>query len=145
MVFHTYLYGYRVTEPDDDLYMFGIVVERQLVGYVQLALIDLTERRAAVGILIGEKEVWGHVIGSTALHILVDYAFTVQGLELVYAEVFGLNVRSHHLMERVGFQSEGILRQHEIHNGVRQEMHVFGMLKPKFYQQYETIFKLPDM
>jgi hypothetical protein len=46
-------------------------------------------------------------------------------------------------MERVGFQEEGILHQHEIHNGVRQDMHVFGMLKSEFYQKYETLFKLP--
>ncbi|HLX57809.1 MAG TPA: GNAT family protein [Ktedonobacteraceae bacterium] len=138
-------YERRITEPEDDMYMFGIVVEERLVGYVQLALIERTERRAAVGIVIGVKEVWGRGIGSTALRILLDFAFTVRGLERVYAEVYGFNTRSLQLMERVGFQREGIFRQHEIHNGVRQDMHVFGMLKPEFYQRYETIFKLPVM
>ena len=47
-------------------------------------------------------------------------------------------------MERVGFQKEGVLRQHEIHNGARQDMHFFGILKAEFYQKYETMFKLPD-
>jgi RimJ/RimL family protein N-acetyltransferase len=46
-------------------------------------------------------------------------------------------------MERVGFQLEGILRQHELHNGSRRDMHVFGMLKSEFYERYETLFKLP--
>jgi RimJ/RimL family protein N-acetyltransferase len=45
-------------------------------------------------------------------------------------------------MEHVGFQQEGLLRQHDIHNGVRQDTYIFGMLKPEFYQKYETIFTL---
>lgn len=135
-------YEQRITEPENDLVMLGIEFEGQLVGYVQLALIDKYERRAAVGIVVGEKSMWGRGIASTALRILLDYAFTVRSLDRVYAEVYGFNQRSLRLMERVGFQKEGILRQHEIHNGVRQDMHFFGMLKPEFYQQYETMFKL---
>ncbi len=137
-------YEQRITEPEKDLVMLGIEYEGQLVGYVQLALIDYDERRAAVGILVGEKNLWGHGIGKTALRILLDYAFTVSNLERVYTEVYGFNQRSLQLMERVGFQKEGILRQHEIHNGARQDMHFFGMLKAEFYQKYETMFKLPD-
>ena len=137
-------YEQRITEPEKDLVMLGIEYEGQLVGYVQLALIDDDERRAAVGILVGEKNMWGHGIGKTALRILLDYAFTVRNLERVYAEVYGFNQRSLRLMERVGFQKEGVLRQHEIHNGARQDMHFFGMLKAEFYQKYETMFKLPD-
>ena len=123
--------------------MFGIEVENRLVGYVQLAMIDYRERRAAAGILIGDKAVWGRGIARTALRILLDYAFTVRGLERVYAEVYSFNTRSLRLMERVGFQLEGILRQHEFHNGARQDMHVFGILKSEFYERYETLFKLP--
>ncbi len=137
-------YEQRISEPEKDLVMLGIEFEGQLVGYVQLALIDYDERRAAVGILVGEKNLWGHGIGKTALRILLDYAFTVRNLERIYAEVYGFNQRSLRLMERVGFQKEGVLRQHEIHNGARQDMHFFGMLKAEFYQKYETMFKLPD-
>lgn len=136
-------YEQRITEPEKDLVMLGIEFEGQLVGYVQLALIEDDERRAAAGVLVGEKSMWGRGIASTALRILLDYAFTVRNLERVYAEVYGFNQRSLRLMERVGFQKEGVLRQHEIHNGARQDMHVFGMLKSEFYQKYETLFKLP--
>ncbi len=136
-------YEQRITEPEKDLVMMGIEFEGQLVGYVQLALIEDDERRAAAGILVGEKRMWRRGIASTALRILLDYAFTVRNLERVYAEVYGFNQRSLRLMERVGFQKEGVFRQHEIHNGARQDMHVFGMLKAEFYQNYETLFKLP--
>lgn len=134
----------RITEPEDDRYTFGIQFEERLVGYVELVMIDHFERRAFISILIGEKQLWGRGIGSTALRILLDYAFTVQAMEKICAEVYGLNPHSQRLMERVGFQREGILRQHEFHNGSRQDMHFFGILKPEFYQRYQTIFSLPD-
>ena len=122
--------------------MLAVLFESAFVGYVQLALIDRHERRAAVGVVIGEKSVRRHGVASTALRILMDYAFTVQALERIYAEVYSFNVGSQQLMQHVGFQHEGVLRQHEFHNGARQDMHVFGMLKFEFYQKYETMFKL---
>ena len=75
-------YEQRITEPEKDLVMLGIEYEGQLVGYVQLALIDNDERRAAVGILVGKKNMWGRGIGKTALRILLDYAFTVKNLNV---------------------------------------------------------------
>ncbi|HLW02208.1 MAG TPA: GNAT family protein [Ktedonobacterales bacterium] len=125
-----------------DQLMFGIEFEQRLVGFIQLADIDQRMRRAEVGIVIGEKGLQGKGLGTTALRLLLDYAFTVKNLERVSAEVFSFNERSQKLMERVGFQREGLLRQHDIHNGKRQDVFHFGILKPEFYQQYETIFKL---
>lgn len=137
-------YEKRIAEPEKDLYVYGVETEGKLVGYVQLAMIDREEKRAAAGLVIGEKEVWGRGIGKTALCILLDYAFTPLNLERVYSEVYDFNKRSQRLMESVGFTHEGILRQHEIHNGKRQDMYVFGILKDEFYQIHETIFKLPS-
>lgn len=136
-------YEQRIANPERDLTMLAIQFEDRIVGFVQLAAIDTYEKRALVGLVIGEKKLWGQGIGSTALRLLLDYAFTVRGLERIAAEVYGFNQRSMRLMERVGFQKEGVLRQYEIHNGVRQDMHVYGMLKPEFYQRYSTIFQLP--
>ncbi len=132
----------HLAQTKEDQVMLGIEFEKRLVGFVQLVRIDHRMRRAGIGIGIGEKNIWGQGIGKTALRILLDYAFMVKGLERVYAEVFSFNQRSRRLMERVGFQQEGLLRQHDIHNGVRQDTYIFGMLKSEFYQKYETIFTL---
>lgn len=134
-------YEMRISDPNPDQKLFGIVFEERLVGYVQLARIDREEGIAAIGIVIGEKAFQGRGIGSTALRIVLDFAFKVTNLERVYAEVYGFNQRSQRLMEHVGFVKEGILRQHEVHNGERQDMHFYGILKSEFYQKYETIFK----
>ncbi len=134
----------RINEPKDDMKYFALDHEGQFVGVLQLAAIDHYEKRAVISIFIGPKELWGRGIGSTALRLLLDYAFTVEGLERVYCEVYGFNTRSQRLMVHVGFQQEGILRQHDLQNGVRQDLHVYGILKPEFYERYTTIFTLPE-
>lgn len=134
-------YGRRISDPNPNQKLFVIIYEGRLVGYIQLARIDKEAGMAAIGIVVGEKQLQGRGIGSMALRIMLDFAFKVVNLERVYAEVFGFNLRSQRMMERVGFVKEGILRQHEVHNGARQDMHFYGILKPEFYQKYETIFK----
>jgi RimJ/RimL family protein N-acetyltransferase len=134
----------RINEPKGEMKYFALDYESQFVGVLQLAEIDHFEKRAVISIFLGPKELWGRGIGSTALRLLLDYAFTVQGLERVYSEVYGFNTRSQRLMEHVGFQREGILRQHDLQNGKRQDLHVYGILKPEFYERYATIFTLPE-
>lgn len=138
------LWERRITEPAADMDWFGIAYEGKLAGYIQLARIDPVERRALVGIAVGAKPLWGKGIGGRALRLLCDYAFTVRNLDRVYAEVFTFNTRSIRLFEGVGFQREGTLRQHEYHNGVRQDVHIYGILREEFYARHPTIFKLPD-
>ncbi len=79
-------YEQRITDPEKDLEMLGIEFNGQLVGYVQLFFIDEYERRAEVGVLVGEKNLWGRGIASTALRIILDFAFTVKNLERVYSD-----------------------------------------------------------
>lgn len=134
----------RINEPKSEMKYFALDYESQFIGVLQLAEIDHFEKRAVISIFIGPKELWGRGIGSAALRLLLDYAFTVQGLERIYSEVYGFNTRSQRLMEHVGFQKEGILRQHDLQNGVRQDLHVYGILKPEFYERYPTIFTLPE-
>ena len=134
----------RINEPKDDMLHFALDYEGSFVGVLQLAKIDHYEKIAAISIVIGPKELRGRGIGSSALRLLLDYAFTVQGLARVYAEVYGFNTRSQRLMEHAGFQREGILRQHALQNGVRQDMYIYGILRPEFYERYATIFTLPE-
>jgi len=130
----------RIENPRDDVITLGIETGGRLVGTIQLAFIDREERRAAMGIVLGERDTWGTGVAERAVRILLDVAFTHQGLERVYAECYAWNTRAHGLFRKVGFAPEGILRRHEIHAGERQDMHVFGILKEEFRARYDSIF-----
>jgi RimJ/RimL family protein N-acetyltransferase len=133
----------NILTVDSDCLLFGIEHQGELVGRIELALIDRENRNAAIGFFLGELSSWGKGIATRAVRMVTDYAFMVQNLERVYAHVYGFNERSQRLMQRVGFTAEGILRRQELHNGQLQDMHVFGMLKDEFYARYDSLFALP--
>lgn len=66
----------------------------------------------------------GHALGRAAL----DYAFTTLNLHKVCAEALGFNERSRRFHERLGFQQEGILRDHYFDGSRYHAVHCFGLL-----------------
>lgn len=132
-----------IEEPDEKFILFAIEAAGDLVGRIELAEIDREHRRAVTGLFVGKREARGRGVGSTALRIMLDYAFTVENLEKICGHVFGFNARSQRLMTRVGFTLEGVLREHDVHNGARRDAHAYGILKREFYEKYDTIFAIP--
>jgi RimJ/RimL family protein N-acetyltransferase len=132
-----------IEEPPRDLLVFGIEASGQLVGRIDLALIDRQNQHAMLGLFLGDKGAWGRGIATAATRIMLDYAFTVENLARVYAHVYPFNARAQRLMERVGMQKEGVLRAHEVHHGARRDLVVFGILKEEFYPTYPTLFPIP--
>ncbi|MDJ0841409.1 MAG: GNAT family protein [Acidobacteriota bacterium] len=143
---HTYEVRFRafLDDPPEDMVVFAVEFGGDLVGRIELAEIEREHRRGSVGLYVGEKSLWGKGIGSTALRIMLDYAFHVENLDRVWALVYDFNLRSRRLMEKLGFTAEGVLRGHEIHNGVPRDMHAYGILKHEFQQQSPNLFAIPD-
>ncbi len=138
---HAKRWSERIMQPADDFIPMAVVAEDRLVGRVDLALIDRVQRRAALGIILGDPAARGRGIGGTAIRVMLDYAFTVEHLERVYAEVYAFNDRARRCFERVGFEPEGCLRGHELHHGARQDLCVYGVLKDEFYRKHPSIFR----
>ena len=132
-----------VTTPPEEHRFFGIDIDGRLIGRVDLASINLAHRQATLGYFLGAKDAWGKGYAKAAVLIALDYAFSVENLDRVFAHVFDFNTRSMGLLKRLGFTAEGILRQHELHNGARHDIHVFGLLKPEFYAAHTTLFTIP--
>ena len=130
--------------PPADLVVFAILFRGELAGRIELSEIDHEHRRACLGLIVGDKRKWGAGIGSSAVIIMLDYAFTVLNLERVYAHTYSFNERARRLMTSVGFVEEGLLRGHEQHNGAARDMYVHGMLAREFRERHETLFGLPD-
>jgi RimJ/RimL family protein N-acetyltransferase len=133
-----------VREPPEDLVLFGIEYDGRLVGYVELAEISRINRRAAIGFVVAERQVRRRGIGRTAVILMLDYAFALEDVDRVYAEVFSFNEPSLRLLEQVGFQREGRLRQHVVHQGRRQDVIMLGMLRDEFYARHGSVFPRPD-
>ncbi|GIW24115.1 GNAT family N-acetyltransferase [Meiothermus sp.] len=127
-----------LNNPPVDLVRKGIVVttpehpEGRLVGFVDLRDINPLEKRARLRIAIGEETHRGQGVGYRAGCQMLEHGFTELGLERITAEVHSSNTRMLSLLEKLGFVREGILRQHETRQGVREDVHLFGMLREEF-------------
>lgn len=133
-----------IRNPPGDLVLFAIIWKGVLVGRVELAKIDRSNLYGFVGIFIGEPSARKQGVATAAINILADYSFTVENLEKLYAHVYSFNKPAQRLMARLGFKLEGVLREHEIHHGARQDVHVYGLLKSDFREQTATMVPIPE-
>lgn len=117
--------------PSDDIVhlAIGLVGRVEPIGFLHLALIERAHRRCRLGIVIGEKDLWGHGYGHLAVVQAVDYAFDVLDLDRITAEVFADNPRSVRLLEGVGFVREGAMRESLHRDGQRVDELIFGLLR----------------
>jgi len=92
-----------------------VVVERgssRAVGTIGLSHIDHRDRRAEYGILVGEPDARGKGLAAEASRLLLDHAFRTLALHRVYLHVFPDNEPALRLYRAVGFEPEGVLRDH---------------------------------
>lgn len=90
---------------------FAIEFNSELVGCIGLELqSDIHKKSAELGYWIGEPY-WGKGIASQAVPKLVEFGFETFGLNRIYACVYDYNKASCRVLEKSGFQLEGILRK----------------------------------
>jgi ribosomal-protein-alanine N-acetyltransferase len=97
------------------------------VGVCDLSEIDRRHARAEVGFIVG-RAYWGEGYTFEAMHAIIGYA--AQGLRLkrLQARVHLGNVRSMRLLERLGFEREGLMRGYVERDGERRDCLIFGLL-----------------
>lgn len=86
------------------------------------------DRRAVVGTWLGRAH-WGTGVNTEAKALLVALAFGPLGFERLGAYASPDNPRSHHALERIGFQREGLLRDFHRHGDLVHDVLVFGLLR----------------
>lgn len=80
------------------------------IGNVTLFRIDADNRRCEIGYCL-QRAFWGGGYAREALELAIDFAFGPLALARIEADIDPRNERSVALIERVGFQREGLLRE----------------------------------
>ena len=78
------------------------------VGLIDLYNFDPKNRRAGIGIVVSNGDQRNKGIGSEALKLLMDYAFSTLDVRQLYANVGIGNEASIHLFKKLGFVQAGI-------------------------------------
>ena len=82
-----------------------------MIGNCGVHNIDWRCRSAEVGIVIGEKRLWGHGYGTQAMQLLLNHCFETLNLNRVALDVYENNLRAIRSYEKAGFTQEGRNRQ----------------------------------
>lgn len=107
----------------------AIVVDGIAVGSVGVFPgADVYRRSAEVGYWLG-KPYWGHGIMTEAIGRICREAFVRFDVVRLYAEPFAENTGSRRILEKNGFQLEGILRQSVCKNGRMQDSCMYARLQ----------------
>ncbi len=112
------------------LFEWGVTLgkENRVIGTCTLFHIDEQNRRAEIGYALA-REYWGQGLMSEALTTLLKYAFSTLDLHRIEADVDPRNEPSVRILERLGFQREGLFRERWLVAGERQDSLMLGLLR----------------
>ena len=96
------------------------------LGACDLSDIDRWHKRAEIGFMLG-RGAWGQGYALEAMRSVVGHAATM-GLRRLSARTHLGNLRSDALLEKLGFEEEGLLRGHVLRDGEHRDCRLFGLL-----------------
>ena len=96
--------------------------------------IYLSKNNRHIGIIIGEKDLWGQGIGQEAIELLADYAFKHINLKKVWAGIYANDIGSCKAFLKAEFKECGRQKDHFFLEG----HFVDGILVEKINQDYKN-------
>lgn len=118
-------------------FRWGIVKKdtNHLIGTIGLDSYIIKQRRADIGYEIHPDQ-WGKGYATEAALKVISYGFDVLNLMRIGAVVFPENSPSNKLLNRLGFQKEGTLRNYIFQNGKSFDTFVYSILNEKEQSHY---------
>jgi [ribosomal protein S5]-alanine N-acetyltransferase len=103
---------------------------RTLIGAVGLS-ITRAHRRGELGYWVAVEE-WGRGYATEASRAMLDYAFGPLDLSRVVAHCLTRNAGSWRVMEKLGMQREGRLREHVVKWDVPEDIWLYAILRDEW-------------
>ncbi len=118
-----------VSADQDKTFAFAITVDDKPVGSIGVFRCEnIHFRTAEMGYYIGE-DYWGKGLGTSAVIQVCDYMFGYTDIIRIFAEPFAYNAASCRVLEKAGFQFEGLLRSNAVKNGKVLDMKMYSRIK----------------
>lgn len=97
-----------------DTHLLGIFLKRntQHIGNLKIGNIDKHHRFADIGLIIGEKKLWGKGYATESIIVASKYAFNTLKLNKLIAGIYETNIGSYKAFIKAGFNKSGELHRH---------------------------------
>ena len=125
-------------------FTFGVETKEEdaLIGIIDLGNISWLSRNGEISIFaLFHPDYRGKGYGKEAMVVLLDVAFSVLNLHTVYLWVASFNERAIGFYERVGFKTQGKLRELAFRDGQHHDVIIMDILKSEFLEKYGVLPK----
>lgn len=110
-------------------FAFAVTVNDVVIGSIGVFRCDnIHSRTAEMGYYIGEPY-WGRGYATSAVRQICRYVFEHTDIIRIFAEPFAYNTASCHVLEKAGFQLEGILHSNAVKCGRTIDMKMYALIK----------------
>lgn len=118
-----------LSADENEIFAFAIEYEGKVAGSISvLRQDDIYRRSGEIGYYLGYKY-WGKGIMSEAVKQTCQYVFEHSDIERIFATPFDYNPASQRVLEKCGFEREGILRKNGFKNGEFHDMIMYSLIK----------------
>ncbi len=108
----------QLVQAENPMTTFAITFRNEFVGVAALILkLDVYRRSAEIGFWIGEPY-WNNGITSKAVELIIEFGFNKLDLIRIDTGVFEFNKASCRVLEKCGFEFEGIFKNSIIKNEI---------------------------
>ncbi|MFH1310752.1 MAG: GNAT family protein [Candidatus Omnitrophota bacterium] len=130
------LNDYISAMSNDKNHFFGVYLnnDNRHIGNIKLGDINIVHKRADIGLIIGEKDLWGQGFGTEAIELLIAYAFKELNLRKVVAGMYADNLGSYKAFLKSGFKECGRLKDNVFLEG----RFIDGILVEKINENYKS-------
>jgi len=113
----------------DQTFAYAITDEDRVIGSIGVFRKDnIHFQTAELGYYIAEPD-WGQGHGTRAVKQICELIFETTDIIRVFAEPFARNLGSCRILEKAGFQLEGILRKNALKNGQTEDMKLYALVR----------------
>ncbi len=118
-----------LSADENEVFAFAVTISDKVIGSIGIFRQDNIHRRTAeLGYYIAENY-WGKGIMTEAVKQICEYVFSNSDIIRIYAEPFAFNTASCRVLEKAGFQFEGILKCNAVKNGKIIDMKIYSLIK----------------
>lgn len=113
----------------DQTFAYAITDEKRVIGSIGVFRKDnIHFQTAELGYYIAEPD-WGQGHGTRAVKQIGELIFETTDIIRIFAEPFARNLGSCRILEKAGFQLEGILRKNALKNGRTEDMKLYALVR----------------
>lgn len=119
-------------------FMFSIITmnEDKVIGRISLVHINYIDRKANLGILIGDKKHRENGYGTEAIRLILDYGFNYLNLNNIKLDLMEFNERALACYQKCGFKEYGRRRKCNFVNGKYYDTIEMDIISQDFKENY---------